>query len=66
MTNIRNLMSCSDFWFIVKDEDDYHFPRVFKTPHPQRIGYYEDISLIPRYDAQIYNLVKERPVMLRR
>ena len=47
MTNIRNLMSCSDFWFIVKDEDDYHFPGVFKTPHPQKIGY----CLIPRYDA---------------
>ena len=51
VTTIRNLMSDSENWFQITNESDYHFPGVFATPHPKRLGYCADISTLPQYDC---------------
>ena len=38
-------------WFSINWSDDYNFPGVFCVPHPQRLGYCDDISKLPNYEA---------------
>lgn len=47
----QELLSDKSNWFEIKTSDDYHFPGVFTTPFPQRLGYCEDISSLPNYEA---------------
>ena len=50
ISSIRNLMNSSKNWFPIKSHKDYHFPGVFETPPPQRMGYCSDISVLPNYE----------------
>jgi hypothetical protein len=57
ITNIRHLMSSIENWFPITDGNDHHFPGIFTYPHPQRLGYSEDISTLPRYDSHNHHFL---------
>ena len=48
---IRSLMITSSNWFTITSSDDYHYPGVFHTPAPQRMGYCEDITNLPNFES---------------
>ena len=43
-------MESKERWFPITSSDDYHFPGVFSSPFPQRMGYCEDISVLPNFE----------------
>lgn len=51
VTTICLLISDSKNWFEIVDESYYHFPRVFKSPHPKRLGYCTDISTLSQHNS---------------
>ena len=48
---VKKLMQSKENWYPIQRPEDYHFPGVFSHDHPKRIGYYEDITIIPNYVA---------------
>ena len=43
-------MCTSTKWFTITTSKDYHFPGVFQTPPPARMGYCPDIRQLPGYE----------------
>ena len=37
-------------WFEISDSSNYHFPGVFSSEFPQRMGFCADISMLPNYE----------------
>ena len=50
LSTIRRLMSSSDQWFTVNSSSSYHFPGVFHSPFPQRMGFCPDITQLPSHE----------------
>ena len=48
---VKELMSDKKNWFSIERSDDYNYPGVFSSPYPQRLGYCEDVSRLPNYEA---------------
>jgi len=47
----KELFSNKENWFVITQSSDYNYPGVFSTPYPQRLGYCEDISKLPNFEA---------------
>jgi len=47
----KELISDRANWYDIKSSDDYNFPGIFTQPYPKRLGYCEDISKLPNYEA---------------
>lgn len=42
-------MQSKENWYPIQRPEDYHFPGVFSHDHPKRMGYCEDITILPNY-----------------
>ena len=47
---IRGMMNSRTTWFPIDSSKDYHYPGLFHTPFPQRMGFCEDMSRLPNYE----------------
>ena len=52
LPTIRHLMSSSERWYEITNDEDYHFPGIFDAPYPQRMGFCPDITQLPKYDTR--------------
>ncbi len=48
---LRKLLSSSEFWYYTTSPRDHHFPGVFQTEFPQRLGYCDDITKLSFYTS---------------
>ena len=47
----KELISDRANWYDIESSDDYNFPGIFTKPYPKHLGYCEDISKLPNYEA---------------
>ena len=47
---IKGLMCTSTKWFTISTSNDYHFPGVFQSPSPARMGYCPDLTQLTGYE----------------
>ena len=52
LPTIRHLMSSSERWYEITNDEDYHFPGIFDAPYPQRMGFCPDITQLPKYNTR--------------
>lgn len=43
-------MADNSKWFNIQSSSDYHYPGVFTSPNPQRMGFCSDIGTLPNYE----------------
>ena len=43
------LLSSRENWFDIENTEDYQYPGKFKSDHPQRLGFVQDITTLPFY-----------------
>ena len=51
LPTISQLLSDKRNWFLIKSSQDYHFPGVFTSSFPQRLGYCDDITSLPNHTS---------------
>ena len=49
LPKLKNLLLSSNNWFNIVVPDDYYYPGYFRTPHPRRLGFCQDITSLPFY-----------------
>ena len=48
---LRRLLSSRTFWYNIASPTDHHFPGVFQTEFPQRLGHCDDITKLSLYTS---------------
>ena len=48
---LRRLLSSRTFWYSITSPTDHHFPGVFQTEFPQRLGHCDDITKLSFYTS---------------
>ena len=48
LPKLKNLLLSSNNWFNIDVPDDYYYPGYFRTLHPQRLGFCQDIHFTSR------------------
>ena len=48
---LRRLLSSRTFWYSIASATDHHFPGVFQTEFPQRLGHCDDITKLSFYTS---------------
>ena len=46
---LPELLSSKDNWYIIEQNEDYHFPGKFRLPYPHRLGFVPDITTLSFY-----------------
>lgn len=49
LPTLTRLLSSSENWYDINDAEDYQYPGKFKSAPPRRLGFAQDITLLPFY-----------------